>query len=163
MFQKVNVRACRQSKESSKLNNRREKWWWEHLGFTRANFGTLSESATVTCVRYSEILRGQLKRVIWTNCRGLLSKGVARSHDNASLHSAVHTVKAADNRAFRCWSILHMVLIWLLLTVIRLVHSKTLWGAAVSAVTKWKKRWVSELSLKQTRFSVHMEDWGPLD
>jgi hypothetical protein len=47
---------------------------------------------TVTSARYSDMLVSELKPTIRPKCRGLLSKRVVLLHDNASLHTAAHTV-----------------------------------------------------------------------
>lgn len=70
----------------------------------------------------------------------------------------VHThlsrqLKFATNWIFRCWSILHVVLIWLILTVTCLVHSEMLWEAAISRVDKkWKKWCMRVLSFNRKHF-----------
>jgi histone-lysine N-methyltransferase SETMAR len=47
---------------------------------------------TVTSARYSNMLVNELKPVIWSKRRGLLSKTVLLLHDNARPHTAAHTV-----------------------------------------------------------------------
>jgi hypothetical protein len=84
------------------------------------------------------MLWDQLKSTIWTKCWGLLSRV-----------THCHTVTLQAYASWTSsWSILHIVLIWLFQTITSLVHSETLWDAAISPVTmKWKKLCVSGLLL----------------
>ena len=55
---------------------------------------------TVTSAWYSVMLVNELKPTIWLKCRGLLSERVLLLHDNASPHTAVHTVDTLRSLIF---------------------------------------------------------------
>jgi hypothetical protein len=122
-----------------KKNVRVKKLFWDAQGpvFEHCE----ERDRTVNCVCYSEMLRDQLKPAIWTKCRGLLLKRVSKLHDMPVITLPLTPLKASANWNLRCWRILCMVLIWLLLTITCLIHSLILWEASISPVTrKWKKQ-----------------------
>jgi hypothetical protein len=75
-------------------------------------------------VCYSEMLQEQRKPDIQAERRGLLSKVIIMLPSNDCPHIAAHTTDCHANLGFR--NILRTVLIWLLLTITRLIHSKDL-------------------------------------
>jgi hypothetical protein len=76
----------------------------------------------------------QLKPTIWTRCWGLLSRVT-----HCCTVMPIHTPLLAYANRTSSWSILHIVVIWPFQTVTSLVHSKTLWDAAIlpEAVHVW--------------------------
>jgi hypothetical protein len=104
------------------------------LGSTRAHFRTLQRKGqTVNNVCYNEML-------FEPNAEDYCQK-VLQCCMIMPIHTLLATLlKVCVTWALRCKSIIPGVLIWLLLTATCLVHSESLWEAAISQVTKeWKK------------------------
>jgi hypothetical protein len=97
---------------------------------------------TVNSVSCSEKLQDQFKRNAEDYCRTL---------SQCCTTMPVGTLPPTPLNAsanWRRWSVLRLVLVWLHIAC--LVHSKTLWEAAISPVTKkWNKRRMRGLSLNQ--------------
>jgi hypothetical protein len=111
---------------------------WEsvnaNLGCTRTRFGILLREE-YNNVYYSEMLQDQLKTVIQIKQWGLLP---------CFMVMPVHTMlpgplKFAVNWILKCWSIFHVFLIWLFLTITYFVHSEMRWKATILVIKKWKK------------------------
>ena len=64
--------------------------FWDGNGPILVHFQ--EKGQTVTSVRYSDMLVNELKSVIRSKPRGLLSKRVLLLHDNDRPHTAAHTV-----------------------------------------------------------------------
>jgi hypothetical protein len=116
-------------------NHRRKKYVDNFFNEQDLNLEHYQERGTrVNRVSYSEMFPGQVKPATGTKRRGLLSESclnIALLCPSSHCHS--------HHRTLRCWSILSVVVIWLVWTATCLVRWDTLWGGSISPFCQWPR------------------------